>query len=60
MADIARPVLVIQDWYGMVNNIDPVDFPAGGAEEQVNVCSITYGELTARGGLRQVTFEEGS
>lgn len=59
MAEMARPMLMIQDWYGMVDNIDPIDFPSGGAEEQVNLCAIRYGELTARGGLRQVVFEEG-
>lgn len=56
-AEIARPVTVIADWNGMLENADPIDFPPGGADEQVNVSSHKYGELNVRRGLVEVTFE---
>ena len=47
----------IQDFPGLVNNIDPNDLQEGMAEEQVNACSVTMGELSGRLGYRAVTFD---
>jgi len=57
MAEPARPVMVIEDFPGLLTNADPVDYPPGGAEEQVNACSHRVGELVVRRGLAEVTFE---
>lgn len=60
MPQPAKPTVVIVDFPGMMNNVDPRDFPAGASEDQVNACSYKLGELTLRGGVKQVTFEDES
>jgi hypothetical protein len=47
----------IDDFPGLFAGTDPLDLPAGGAEEQVNVTCLVLGELQVRAGYRVVTFE---
>lgn len=54
----AKPVVQIVDFPGMMVNVDPRDFPEGASEDQVNACSLKVGELTVRGGIRAVEFED--
>jgi hypothetical protein len=49
--------VVIDDFEGMFSNADPKDVPMQGAQVQVNVGTVRPGELTVRGGLREVTFD---
>ena len=55
-----RAKVILEDFPGLVNNIDPFDSPPGAAEIQVNCCSILMGELRVRGGYRLVNFEAGA
>jgi hypothetical protein len=48
---------VVNDFPGMVDNIDPRDLPPGAAEIQLNATSVKMGELQIRLGLRDITFE---
>lgn len=57
MAQPARPTVEINDFPGMLSNIDARDLPNGAAESQVNVTSVVAGELRSRLGMREVTFE---
>jgi hypothetical protein len=57
MAEVAKPVVVITSWEGMMPNVDPKDLPPGAAEVQVNATSVAYGEMVVRHGVRQVSFE---
>lgn len=50
-------VAVISDFTGMFSNADPKDVPQEGAQVQVNVGTVRPGELTVRGGLKEVTFD---
>jgi len=54
----ARPAVVIIDFPGLLSNVDPIDFPEGGAEVQLNLASVTLGEAVVRRGLRKVDFED--
>lgn len=46
------------DFQGLMTNVSLMDIPPGASDEQVNMCSITVGELKVRHGLRIVSFEE--
>lgn len=48
---------MIADFPGIMGNSDPRDLPEGAADDQVNACSIVFGELTIRRGIREVTFD---
>lgn len=58
MAEIARRAVNAVDFPGVMTNVDPRDLPDGAAAEQVNACSLRFGELAVRQGLKTVTFEE--
>jgi hypothetical protein len=58
MPQPAKPAVVIVDFSGIMNSVDPRDLPEGASEDQVNCCSFRLGELTSRGGLVPVTFED--
>lgn len=57
MADIAKPIVVITTWEGMMSDVDPKDLPPGAAELAVNATSVAFGEMVVRHGIREVTFE---
>lgn len=48
---------IINDFPGLIDNIDARDEPAGGADVQVNAASLKMGELQVRLGIKDVTFE---
>jgi hypothetical protein len=48
----------MRDFPGLVKNTEPRDVPPGGAEEQINACSLVVGELTVRHGYRMVQFDD--
>lgn len=58
MPSSERPVAALVDFPGLVTNVDPRDLPSGGAEEQVNLCSMVMGELRVRLGIREIIFED--
>ena len=58
MPQPSRPAVMLLDFNGIMSNVDPRDLPAGASEEQVNLCSLTSGEMRTRLGLRQVEFED--
>lgn len=43
-------------WAGLVTNASPYAIPPGAAVEQVNLTTVTPGQLTSRGGMRPVAF----
>lgn len=49
--------LPIQDFPGLVTNVSPHDVPPGGTVVQINAACIKPGELTVRGGYREVVFD---
>ena len=57
MPQPARPQVMVDDFPGILENVDSRDQPAGAAEAQVNACSIKVGELLVRLGLREVVFD---
>ena len=56
--DVARPVVIVADFPGILLSFDPVNLPDGAAIEQVNCTSVKYGELIVRGGIVQISFDE--
>ena len=52
------PGVLIEDWEGLQTNVDPNDAKPGMLQEQVNMTCVTPGQLTCRGGMIQVTFED--
>ncbi len=57
MSKPARQVVLMRQFPGLVLDQDPRDVEAGAAQHQVNVVP-TAGQLLARRGLREVSFEE--
>lgn len=53
----SKQKIMLEDFPGLMTNVDPFDEPPGAAEIQVNCCSITLGELRVRAGYREVKFE---
>lgn len=49
--------MVVEDFPGLLTNIDVRDLTPGAMEEQVNICSVTPGMLTVREGIQEVIFE---
>ena len=47
----------IEDFSGLVTNLDPRDAKEGAALEQVNAACIRQGVLTVRAGYKAVTFD---
>ena len=45
----------LNKWPGVVTSASPYILPPGGTVEQINVQSLTPGQLTVRGGMRPVT-----
>lgn len=45
------------DFRGQVSNIDPGDCPEGAMLEQVNMMSVTPGQVTTRGGLKLIALD---
>lgn len=46
----------VSKWPGLVTSASPYILPAGGAVEQVNAQSAVPGQLSVRGGMKNVTF----
>jgi hypothetical protein len=57
--NLRRGVIILEDFPGLMSNIDPFDSPPGAASIQVNACSILLGELRVRSGYRELKFESG-
>lgn len=57
MAEQARAAVEVQDFPGMMTNMDDSDLPEGAASQQVNACSQKPGLLTVRLGYKVVAFE---
>lgn len=57
MSEPAAGGIVLRDFPGIVNNLDPRDLPPGTAEQQVNLLSRIQGQMIVRRGLREVTFD---
>jgi hypothetical protein len=57
MAELARQAVEVDDFPGMVTNMDDMDLPKGAASAQVNACSQKPGVLTVRLGYLKVAFE---
>jgi hypothetical protein len=58
MSEPSKDGLVMREFPGLVNNMDPRDLPPGVADVQKNLLSRIRGQLTVRRGLRDVKFEE--
>ncbi len=50
-------VVRLEDFPGMMTNVDPRDAPAGAADLQVNAVCVKAAELQIRGGLKPVVFD---
>lgn len=48
---------VMDEFKGMYSDTDPLDCPKGTMYRQLNLLSITNGQLTTRGGLREITLD---
>lgn len=57
MADRPRSSVEIRDFPGLIANGDPNELPPGTGVVQVNVASISPGELATRLGYKVVVFE---
>lgn len=57
MSDKSSGQIRIQDFPGLVLEVEPRDQAAGSASEQVNAISTDIGSLQSRGGYDVVTFE---
>lgn len=49
--------VLITDFGGLIDNLDPRDPPPGAAQDQVNACCVKQGELVIRHGFKVVQFE---
>ena len=49
--------LTIAEFGGLVTNMSPYAGPPGATEDQVNLRIVSEGELIARQGMRELTFE---
>ncbi len=47
----------IDDFAGMATNLDTHERPPGVSVEQVNVTGIQPGQLTVRGGMKPITWD---
>jgi hypothetical protein len=47
-----------ESWGGLVTNASPFALPPGAAAEQTNLATHIPGQLTLRGGMRPVEFDE--
>ena len=57
MPSMPKSAAIIADFPGLQLTIDPRDIEDGGAEVQINACSLNQGELTVRRGVKEVVFE---
>lgn len=57
MALPATQSVMINDFLGLVNNVDPRNLPPGAAEVQTNCTCVKNGELQVRLGLRELTYD---
>ena len=57
MAEKAQSEQEQMKFAGMVSSVDPHDIPPGQAVLQINGMSVRPGELTIRGGLKELSFE---
>lgn len=58
MAEEPRGSAVLEDFPGMVEDIDPDDLPPGAAEIQINATCVRTGQLIVRLGILPVKFDE--
>ena len=58
MPEEPKARMVIDDFKGLITAADTRDVPNGAAVIQVNVVIQDTGELTIRGGYKQVIFED--
>lgn len=49
--------VTIDDFQGLQTNVDPNDTQPGGLQECVNATCIIAGQLTVRGGMQPISFE---
>jgi hypothetical protein len=56
MSEPAKTNVDLLDFPG-IQDLDPRDLEPGGAETQVNFCSLVQGEMQVRQGYRIVQFE---
>ncbi len=56
MAEEAIRSVDFRDWSGLVTDVDPHDYTAGTAREQINMTCVDLGEIQTRGGYKPVTF----
>lgn len=57
MAQRPDQTIYMQDFPGLVNNLDPRQLPPGVAQVQVNAGCVVQGRLDVRGGLKIITFD---
>jgi len=53
-----KSVSQITQFVGLATNIDTLDMPAGGAQEQINVQGLRVGMLETRRGIREIEFDD--
>lgn len=58
MAKQAKGVVLINDFQGLVTNIDRDDLRSGAASNQVNLSLVRIGEMKCRAGYLPVRFED--
>lgn len=58
MADKPRATVRMNDFPGIMTNMEKTDIPPGAAAFQLNLMSKRQGEMETRPGFRPVTFDE--
>lgn len=46
----------IEKWGGLLSNVSPYAIPPGGAAIQINLQNVAPGQISVRGGMRQMAF----
>lgn len=57
MAKEEKSTVIIDDFSGIITNLDSKDLRQGAADVQVNLCCLKPGEIQARQGYRVVSFD---
>lgn len=57
MGQPAKATEKLEDFLGLITNIDHHDLPNGAGEIQTNMVCLSMGQLVSRKGYREVIFE---
>lgn len=57
MNERPQAAMTLGDFQGQQSNVDPGDCTEGAMVLQLNMMSVVQGQLTTRGGLKEVTLD---